>query len=235
MNIPPLIRLSGVVKTKGAFTLHAEGTFGPGVHLLTGRIGSGKTTLGEILAGIIQPDTGTISWTGGRRVMLLQDASYHISTMTVREEAASWHADPDVIIRRAGLTGKEDADLFTLSRGEVRRLELAAILSGEYELIVLDEPFAGLDEDARCFVRRLIETRRDAVVVIISHDITSLPKIDQLVAMEAGTLIQIGQVPQCLQNWNEAPALIRYLRKNGVCPAGLSREDLEEALCRIRG
>lgn len=235
MNTPPHIRLSGVVKTKGEFTLHAEGTFGPGVHLLTGRVGSGKTTLGELLAGIIQPDKGTISWNGGRRVMLLQDASYHISTMTVREEAASWHTDPGLIIRRAGLTGKEDADLFTLSLGEVRRLELAAILSGENDLIVLDEPFAGLDEDARCFVRRLIETRRDTVMVIISHDITSLPRIDQIVTIETGTMKRIGQVPQCLQDWNEPPVLIRYLRKNGVCPAGLSREDLEEALCRIRG
>lgn len=89
MQITPCIRLEGVAQKKGSFTLHADGEFAVGVHLITGPVGSGKTSLGEILAGIQKPDQGSIHWNGTRRVMLLQDTSYHISTMTVKEEAAS--------------------------------------------------------------------------------------------------------------------------------------------------
>ena len=120
---------------------------------------------GELLAGIGEPDFGTIQWNGGRRVMLLQDTSYHISTMTVQEEAGSWHGDAERIVRTAGLTGKEHTDLLRLSRGEVRRLELAAILTGQYDLIVLDEPWAGLDEEARRWVRQLIDSCAWIIVI----------------------------------------------------------------------
>ncbi|MCA1915757.1 ATP-binding cassette domain-containing protein [Methanospirillum hungatei] len=231
----PLIRLTGVIRKKGAFTLKADAEFGTGIHLLTGRVGSGKTTLGELLAGIGEPDSGTIRWNGGRRVMLLQDTSYHISTMTVQEEAGSWHGDAERIIRTAGLTGKEHTDLLRLSRGEVRRLELAAILTGQYDLIVLDEPWAGLDEEARRWVRQLIDSHAHEIIVIISHDLTSLPHIDQLWEMECGRLKRLGQVPACLSEWTLAPPLVRYLQLKGVQLSGLSREELEEAVCRIPG
>ena len=233
MDPAPVIRLSGVKIKKGTFTLHADAKFTPGVHLLTGRVGSGKTTLGEILAGIVEPDAGNIQWNGGRRVMLLQDTSYHISTMTVQEEAGSWHGKAETIIRIAGLSGKEHKDLLSLSRGEVRRLELAAILTGQYDLIVLDEPWAGLDEEARLWVRQLITSHAHEIIVIISHDLSSLPRIDQLWEMRDGVLDRLGMVPDCLKSWSGAPPVIRYLAARGVYPAGLSREELEEAVCRI--
>ena len=52
MTKAPVIRLSGVTIKKGSFTLLADAEFGQGIHLLTGRVGSCKTTLGEILSGI---------------------------------------------------------------------------------------------------------------------------------------------------------------------------------------
>ena len=229
------VMLEGIVTKKGTFFLRAEGTFLPGVHLLTGRVGSGKTTLGEILAGIEKPDNGTVGWDGTRRVMLLQDTMYHISTMTVREEAASWHHNTHQIIELAGLVGREEADLFALSRGELRRLELAAILTGGFDLIILDEPFAGLDADARQWVSGLITEQKNQVVILISHDITSLPPIDMLWEMDGGVLHQIGPIPEGLKSWNRAPPLIRYLLNHEICPVGLSRKELEDAICRIHG
>ncbi|NLV26872.1 MAG: ATP-binding cassette domain-containing protein [Methanomicrobiales archaeon] len=227
------VHLQGVVKKKGTFTLYAEGEFFPGVHLITGKVGSGKTSLGEILAGIHTPDEGTISWEGNMRVMLLQDTSYHVTTITVREEAASWHGNADQIISLAGLADKKDTDLFSLSRGELKRLILAAILTGKYDIIVLDEPYAGLDNEARKWVNRIIEISENQVIVIISHDITSLPDVQYLWEMDEGKLFCIGRVPEELKNWNRPPPLVRYLWRNGIILEGLARYDLEKAVCRI--
>lgn len=231
----PGVILNKVIQKKETFCLHADGVFQPGIHLLTGKVGSGKTSLGEILAGIQSPDTGTISWTGKRRVMLLQDTSYHVSTMTVREEAASWHGEENKIIHLAGLTGKEGSDLLGLSRGELKRLELAAILTGGYDLIILDEPYAGLDSGARKWVSQLITDCVHQIIILISHDITSLPRVDILWEMSEGTLSCLGHLPDGLKRWKRPPPLIRYLFENGIYPKGLAREDLEEALCRIPG
>lgn len=218
---------------KGDFTLFADGVFEPGVHLVTGRVGSGKTSLGELLAGIIVPDSGEVIWKGTSRVMLLQDASYHITTTTVHEEAVSWGGDPAEVIPLAGLSGKENTDLLFLSRGEMKRLMLASILTRARDLVVLDEPYAGLDTQARGLVTDLIAGSDTEVIVLISHDITSLPAVSWLWEMKEGVLSCIGKVPKALANWEHPPLLIRYLKERGHPPEGLSRDDVEEAACRI--
>lgn len=230
----PWVELRQTVTRKGEFTLSADGIFEPGVHLVTGRVGSGKTTLGELLAGIIPPDKGEVIWRGRSRVMLLQDASYHITTTTVREEAASWKVNPSEVIPLAGLSGKEDTDLLFLSRGELKRLMLASILTRASDLVVLDEPYAGLDTQARGLVTGLISGSDTRVIILISHDITSLPAVSWLWEMKEGRLSHIGKVPKAIADWEQPPLLIRYLKERGVMPAGLSRDDLEEAVCRTR-
>lgn len=231
----PEISLQGISLRKGSFILRADGVFAPGIHLLTGRVGSGKTTLGKVLAGIMKPDQGEISWNGKGRVMLLQNAAYHVTRVSVRDEAASWNTDQDAVIRLAGLSGREEADILFLSRGEVKRLELAAVLSRGSDLVVLDEPFSGLDEDGRRWVTRLIAEAQTRIVIIISHDITFLPPIDELWEIEGGILKKTGRIPEELKGWRRPPALIRFLWQKGENPAGLSRSDLEEAVCRIHG
>ncbi|MDD1723933.1 MAG: ATP-binding cassette domain-containing protein [Methanospirillum sp.] len=231
----PELSLKGVTLQRGSFLLRADGVFMPGVHLLTGRIGSGKTTCGKVLAGITRPDRGEISWSGTERVMLLQNAGYHVTRATVRDEAASWNTDPDTVIRLAGLSGKEELDILFLSRGELKRLELASLLSRGSDLVVLDEPFNALDDDARRWVTRLIAEAQNRIVIIISHDITSLPPVHELWETEEGVLKKIGRIPGDMRRWDKSPLLIRYLWQKGENPAGLSRSDLEEAVCRIHG
>ena len=230
----PEISFEHLTVKKGSFVIQADARLGSGVHLLTGRIGTGKTTMGEVIAGILRPDKGNLEWKGNKRVMLMQDASFHISTTTVFKEAKSWQVDPDVVLNLAGLSEKRDCDLFLLSRGELRRLMLGAILSRNDDLVVLDEPFAGLDYEAQRIVNRLISKRRDRITVIISHCITMLPHIDRIWEMHMGRLLDIGTVPEAFSRWERAPILIRYLSQIGHPPTGLSQSDLEEAACRIQ-
>lgn len=221
---------------RGDFLLRADGMFSRGIHLLTGRIGSGKSTLGEVMSGVLTPQEGNVIFEGIKTsVLSMQFPEYHITTSTVGGEVLSWGLDPSRILPEAGLTGRDDTDLLTLSRGELKRLHLACLLAGSYDMMVLDEPFAGLDDEARYWISSRLEEYRDRIVIIISHDITTLPGIDTLWEMNDGSLTRIGPVPESLPCWEKAPPLIRYLLDQGVSLSGLSYQDLVEAVCRIPG
>ncbi len=230
------LTLEAVTVQRGGFSLNASGTFGQGVHLLTGRVGSGKSTLGEILGSVLEPASGRMVKDGLQSsVLSMQFPEYHITTTTILEEILSWGHDPDQVLETAGLSGRGHDDLLTLSRGELKRLHLACLILGRYDLMVLDEPFAGLDEEARYWISSHLSGRRDGIIIIISHDITTLPHIDHLWEIQTGVLTDIGKVPDALTRWDTAPPLIRYLLKNGSNLSGLSCQDIAEAVCRIRG
>ncbi|WP_319579334.1 ATP-binding cassette domain-containing protein [uncultured Methanospirillum sp.] len=230
------LTLETVTIQRGGFSLLASGTFDQGVHLLTGRVGSGKSTLGEILGNVLEPASGRIVRDEIRSsVLSMQFPEYHITTTNVMEEILSWGRNPDQVLETAGLSGRGRDDLLTLSRGELKRLHLACLILGRYDLMVLDEPFAGLDEEARFWISSHLSERRDGIIVIISHDITTLPCIDHLWEMQNGVLNDIGKIPDALARWDTAPPLIRYLLKNDSNLSGLSCQDIVEAVCRIRG
>lgn len=228
--------LESVRFSRDGFLLRAHGVFPPGIHLVTGRVGSGKSTLGELMRGVLEPGDGRIIREGvGSSVLSMQFPEYHITTTTAGEEVRSWGQEPDSILRQAGLAGRADDDLLTFSRGELKRLHLSCLFAGAYDLMILDEPFAGLDDAARYWVVSRIGSCRDRIIVIISHDITTLPGIDHLWEMDGGALRHLGPVPQALAGWEHAPPLLRYLRDQGISLSGLSWEDLAEAVCRIPG
>jgi energy-coupling factor transport system ATP-binding protein len=228
--------LNKVQFKRGDFYLHAGGEFCTGTHLLTGSIGSGKSTLGELLSGVLLPDSGILKQEGvSTSVLSMQFPEYHITTTSVNEEALSWGHDPVKILIEAGLSGRGSDDLLSLSRGELKRLHLACLLAGRYDLMVLDEPFASLDDEARYWIVTHLDQFRDRIVIIISHDITTLPRIDHLWEMQGGFLTYIGPVPSALLKWKDAPPLIRYLIGLDLCPVGLSWNNLAEAVCRIPG
>jgi len=190
------LTLNAVEVRRGDFTLHASGSFDPGIHLLTGRVGSGKSTLGELLTGILKPHSGLMTCIGiSSSILSMQFPEYHITTTTAGEEAVSWGLDPVQVLDRAGLTGRGCDDILTLSRGELKRLHLSCLLASMPDLLVLDEPYAGLDEDARSFVSSLLNEQKGRIIIIISHDITSLPCIDHLWEIRRGILIDLGLVP----------------------------------------
>ena len=192
--------------------------------------------LGEIISKVLAPLSGRIKEDGiHSSILSMQFPEYHITTSTIQEEILSWGLDPDRILGSAGLVHQCSDDLLSLSRGELKRLHLACLLAGNYDLIVLDEPFAGLDEDARYWISSLIDDRQGGITIIISHDITTLPRIDHLWEMENGELICIGPVPASLSGWKSAPPLIRYLLTHHSGLNGLSWKDLTEAICRIHG
>ncbi len=226
----------GMTYARGAFSLFADGKFGEGIHLLTGPVGSGKSTFGLLAAGILRPDGGRRKAEGLSRVMLsMQSPEYHMTGFTLGQEVRSWGLDPEEVLKRAALTGREHTDLSRLSRGELKRLELACALCGSYDLLILDEPFSALDCREKRIVSSEIEQRKEGVTIVITHEGLHLPRVDRIWEMDSGRLTCLGPTPDAIGRWRFAPRHIREMVDSGVIPRNISVRDLMEAACRTQG
>lgn len=216
------------------FELFSDGVFKEGVHIITGKIGSGKTTLSLALAGLIEPEKGSIEHKEIKNILLsMQFPEYHLTKTTVESEIVSWNLNPKEILKISCLDGKENYDPINLSRGELKRLHLACILSKNPDLLILDEPFSTLDpvwKEKFCKSQEI----RKKITVIFTHEQSVLPKADFIWEIQNGILKYLGPVPECLIKWKSAPEYIKIALKKGVIPENIRLEDTLEALCRTQ-
>jgi energy-coupling factor transport system ATP-binding protein len=219
----------------GNWNLSASGTFLPGIHLISGRVGSGKTTLALILAGMLLPGSGRITVEGVRtRTLSFQHPEYHLTSLTLAEEAESYGVNPGLALSQAGFDGEGERDPFSLSRGELKRYHLTCLSLRSWDLLILDEPFSALDCSEKRRQCRTIEKNRSGIVLVLTHEQQMLPRTDYLWELTGGTVACLGRVPEALASWKSPPASVRHLLERGVVPANLREEDLLEAACRIR-
>jgi ABC-2 type transport system ATP-binding protein len=166
---------------------------GPGVFGLLGPNGAGKTSLLRMLATVIPPSSGRLCLLGRdpgsygprkeirRRLGYLPQNLGYYPGFTVGEfveyfallkdtPAARVPAAVAAAIERVELGGRERAKLRTLSGGMLRRVGIAQAIVGEPELLLLDEPTAGLDPEQRVHFRGLLrDLGRHATVVVSTH------------------------------------------------------------------
>ncbi|HEU5219002.1 MAG TPA: heme ABC exporter ATP-binding protein CcmA [Gemmatimonadales bacterium] len=161
-------------------------------HLVVGPNGAGKSTLLRLLAGLARPSAGSIALNGAplagdptlrRAIGLLSHQSHLYDDLSALENlafAARLHrlsGDPTGTARRRlaalGLTERLDAPVRTLSRGTVQRLAIARALLHAPQILLLDEPFTGLDPAATDQVSEVLnaERRVGKGLVLVSHDV----------------------------------------------------------------
>jgi energy-coupling factor transport system ATP-binding protein len=230
------LTLTGVVAKKevGDWSLVAHGTFTEGTHLISGDVGSGKTTLALALAGLTLPASGSVDRYGITSTMLsFQFPEYHVTGRTVREECESWGVDPDKVLAATRFVGKEALSPVRLSRGELKRLHLACLLGQEYDLLILDEPFSSLDCREKERVCQDLSEKMQGIRIIFTHEQTIFPRIDHIWEISCGRLEYRGRVPDALPSWQHAPNLVRNLIAAGKIPRNISPPDLMEAACRM--
>ena len=144
---------------------------------VVGRNGDGKTTLLEVMAGQVPPDSGRVSQARGLMVGFLHQHDALVDTHSVRETVLrgradhEWAADPrtrEIVVELlAGVS--LDRAVLGLSGGERRRCALAALLLDDHDLVILDEPTNHLDVEAVDWLARHLAARPSALVVV-THD-----------------------------------------------------------------
>ena len=120
-------------------------------------------------------------------LLLMQFPEYQVTGTTVSEEITSWNITGNEEPFHRLNTGPSSRDPLTLSRGELRRLELACILSRESDLLILDEPYASLDQAAKPELTELLE-QRTGITLIFSHETEYLPTTAEHWTIQEGKL-----------------------------------------------
>jgi len=161
---------------------------------IIGSNGSGKTTLSRLLTGLIRPDTGSVTIAGMdtrthsvhdlSRVIgyVFQNPDHQIFSDTVFDEVAYGPRlqglSPDEVATRVaeavavvGLSGREDADPFSLPKGDRQRVAVASVLAQRPAVIVLDEPTTGLDFRDQVRMMELVRglNQKGHTILLITH------------------------------------------------------------------
>ncbi len=199
----------------------------PDQHLmvLTGPNGGGKTTLAKMIMGLVQPTAGQIFWNGTEitGMGITQRARLGISYgfqqpprfkgITVRDLLTLASGDQTLskdrccqYLTRVGLCANDYLDRevdASLSGGEVKRIEIASILARNADLMIFDEPEAGIDLWSFARLTETFEQLHRAgrsTMVIISHQERIISLADEVVVIGGGRIQHRGSAREILPN-----------------------------------
>jgi ABC-2 type transport system ATP-binding protein len=212
--VAPAIRATGLHKSYGGREVLGGVSFEvrPGeLFALLGPNGAGKTTTVEILEGYRLPDAGSVEVLGldpvrdGRRLrprigLMLQEGG--VDPRTTPREALRLYArfyrdaeDPDRLLELVDLGRAATTRYRRLSGGEKQRLGLALALIGRPEVLVLDEPTAGMDPAAKQATRERIAALRAAgtTILLTTHELGDVELLaDQVAVLDRGRIVASG-------------------------------------------
>lgn len=230
------------------------GTF----YALLGANGAGKTTTMRMIAGLLAPDAGQVSVYGRpldrqpldakALVAWMPDEPLVYDKLTPLEYlefvAGLWAVPPGVAAGRAeellrwlDLWGVRDARCETFSRGMRQKTALAGALLHEPRLLLLDEPFSGLDAAVARQVKDLLvqKTREGATVVLTTHVLEIAERLAQTIGiLHRGRLMAQGTLEELRVRQGRPQASLETLfldlvDQAGTCPDGSAASDAADA------
>jgi ABC-2 type transport system ATP-binding protein len=198
------------------------------IFALVGPNGAGKTTTLEVLEGYRPATSGTVRVlgmdpaTGGRDLrerigIVLQEAGFD-ELLSVREMLELWSGfyprrrDPTELLELVDLVEKRNARVRSLSGGQRRRLDLALGLTGDPDMLFLDEPTTGFDPSARRQAWQLVDNLRDLgkTVLLTTHYMDEAQHLaDRVGVIASGRLVAVGS-PDELRASTRSTAVISF-------------------------
>ncbi len=228
---------------------------------ILGQNGSGKSTLAKLFNGLLLPSHGQVLVMGqdtkhtgvGPLASIVghvfQNPDHQIFAETVRKEVAfgarntgcsSEECDARVAeaLQAVGLTGAEDQDPFSLTKGERQRVAVASILAAKPKIVIVDEPTTGLDAEESLRMMVMISTlnQRGHTIIMITHDMGLVANYaTRCVLLQHGQILADGQTRQIFSDPElvqlaslTLPALTRFGQRWGVTL--LKMEEVQKAL-----
>lgn len=218
----------------GEFHLDARFALPPGLTVLFGPSGAGKTRLLRLIAGLDEPSEGRIIYgdhtfvdrsertalpVHERRIGMVFQQPYLLPHRTVEGNVAltaegrtrhDRQATARHWLERTGATPFADRRPHQLSGGQRQRVALARALAGRPQLLLLDEPFNALDRERRRRLRRLVRNLVDEThipTLFVTHDVDELTELaDQVLLAEHGTITTVDEVAHTLARLDDPRA-----------------------------
>ncbi|MTH99034.1 MULTISPECIES: molybdenum ABC transporter ATP-binding protein [Alphaproteobacteria] len=209
----------------------------PGVTVLFGRSGSGKTTIVDAVAGLLRPQAGRVAvddWVlfdtdkglwlppHRRRLGYIFQEGRLFPHLTVRQNLAfgRWFAprnaqreNPDKVIEMLGIGHLLDRRPAKLSGGEKQRVAIGRALLASPRLILADEPLAALDDARKAEILPYFERLRDEVsvpILYVTHSAAEVARLaTSVVALQDGKALRHGPASEVLADPSVAPAGVR--------------------------
>jgi molybdate transport system ATP-binding protein len=232
---------------RGDFHLQARFASQPGLTALFGRSGSGKTSVVDIVGGLIRPTRGRVAIDGQvlvdsergvfvpahkRRIGYVFQEGRLFPHLNVRRNLlyGSWFARGDggattelaEVVEMLGIGHLLDRDPASLSGGEKQRVTIGRALLARPRLLLMDEPLASLDEQRRAEIMPFIERLRDEAsvpIVYVSHSVAEVARLATTVVLLAdGRVTEVGRVQDVLAHADDAD-------RGGVIDAAVQGHD----------
>ena len=167
---------------------------------IMGHSGRGKTTLVNVIAGLVKPDAGAIIWLDKKAAMSFSEGSVagkhpidynaKISIVFQEDRLLNWETAlsnvlfvtnkkttslserAQELLIQAGLGDSINKKAVELSGGTKRRVCICRALIAEYDLLILDEPFKGLDSDIKPIIMNMVKEQKNSnkCIICITHD-----------------------------------------------------------------
>jgi NitT/TauT family transport system ATP-binding protein len=198
------------------------------VVMLVGPSGCGKTTILNLLSGHINPTSGSIQRQGVIRTVYQQDGLFPWLTVSENilmglrdiEDVEKRKSELSELIKLIHLEGFEDHYPHQLSGGMRQRVELARVLSGNSDILLMDEPFSALDYQTRLRMRRELVRLLKKIprtVVFVTHDIEEAAQLADRVLVLS----------------NRPATICRELRVKSPRPRSLADNEMIETMKEI--
>lgn len=205
---------------------------------LMGRSGAGKTTIADLLLGLLEPDSGEIlidgtaltqdNLSGWRKALGYIPQEPLILNGSVRENLRRFHPDAtqeqmiDALNKAKVLTVVENLPLgldtvlgdggIRLSGGERQRIVLARVLLGEPRLIVMDEATSAMDYESETAVRTAIRDLQEQVtVLVIAHRLATVRTAQRALVLENGSITENGTLRELASDPNGYLGRLMYI------------------------